>query len=101
MRISNGEIEMDFRERATGRIYTKMVTGIEPVRVNARDHPKRKPSVGDAVRCLWEKNLEDSNENPLTIHCIFIKEEERFTSHVHQITFPEVPPDLHPNGYYG
>ena len=96
----NEKVEVDFRGRTTGRIYTRVLKDTEAVRVCERGDPYRKPRAGDGVLCSWHKTTPDSKEEPLDINVIYPHYEEVMLA-LRGISFPEVPPDLNPNGYYG
>ena len=105
MKVSAGELDtintqVDFRGRSTGRVYTRTVKDVSPLRVYEEGNPYRLPRPGDAVLCSWQVRPQDNQEEPLDICCIYPRVEENMLA-ISGVDFPVLPPDLNPNGFYG
>ena len=92
--------QVDFRGKSTGRIYTRTIKDVSPIRVSEGGDPYRLPRPGDAVLCTWHEGPQDNQEEPLDICCIYPKDLETILA-IQGVMFPVIPPDRNPYGFYG
>ena len=93
--VQTDPLEVDYE--VNGEIYTEIYTSNIP-------SSYRKLEVGDAVLCRqypgWDAARRDGHTRPFAISRLYT-EMEAYELTTQGAVFPDVPPDLHPHGYYG